>query len=337
MYGRCLQNCPGRSILSVFEQNPKGGDQWPGPLRRLLRSASASRSTATCRPSSDPGASASRLNGAPHRHRARLGGGRWVSSMELSLPDMPIGMGGRRACAAPHPGEPCRQRGRRKLAADQRRPRPSRSRFAAPRRCIPRGGTRGSPIKAVLLTGAEIDQAAGLLSLRERETFTICGTAATLAALADNTMFSALAPDLVTRRAAVPGEPLALPGGLQAQLFTVPGKVPLYLEGENPETASETAANVGVEISAGSARLAFIPGAAAVTPAMMERIGRARRRAVRRHAVSRRRDDRQRDRHQDRPPHGAHAHRRRRTARLRRSTGLPRGASISTSTTPIRS
>jgi pyrroloquinoline quinone biosynthesis protein B len=139
----------------------------------------------------------------------------------------------------------------------------------------PRNGTRGSPIKAVLLTGAEIDQAAGLLCLREREAFTICGTAATLAALADNTMFSALAPDLVTRRAAVPGEPLALPGGLQAQLFTVPGKVPLYLEGENPETATETAANVGVEISAGNARLAFIPGAAAVTPAMMERIARA--------------------------------------------------------------
>jgi pyrroloquinoline quinone biosynthesis protein B len=139
----------------------------------------------------------------------------------------------------------------------------------------PRNGTRGSPIKAVLLTGAEIDQVAGLLSLRERETFTICGTAATLAALADNTMFSALAPDLVTRRAAVPGEALAFPGGVQAQLFIVPGKVPLYLEGESPETASETAANVGVEISSGNARLAFIPGAAAVTATMMERIARA--------------------------------------------------------------
>ena len=32
----------------------------------------------------------------------------------------------------------------------------------------PRVGTRGSPIKAVILTGAEIDQIAGLLSLRER-------------------------------------------------------------------------------------------------------------------------------------------------------------------------
>ena len=139
----------------------------------------------------------------------------------------------------------------------------------------PRSGMRGSPLKAVLLTGAEIDQVAGLLSLREREPFTICATAATLAALADNAMFAALAADVVTRRALVPGETLALPGAVQAQLFTVPGKAPLYLEGENPETASETAANVGVEISAASARLVFIPGAAAVTPAMMERIARA--------------------------------------------------------------
>ena len=55
----------------------------------------------------------------------------------------------------------------------------------------------------------------------------------------------------------------------------VPGKVPLYLEGENPETASETPSNVGVEISAGGARIAYIPGAAAVTAAMSERMARA--------------------------------------------------------------
>jgi len=139
----------------------------------------------------------------------------------------------------------------------------------------PRTGTRGSPIKAVVLTGGEIDQVAGLLSLREREPFTVCATAATLAALADNPIFGVLAPDLVIRQAAVPGEPLKLPGGLEAQLFTVPGKLPLYLEGENPETASETAANVGVEISAGGARMTYVPGAAAVTAAMSERMARA--------------------------------------------------------------
>jgi pyrroloquinoline quinone biosynthesis protein B len=137
----------------------------------------------------------------------------------------------------------------------------------------PRGETRGSPIKAVVLTGAEIDQATGLLSLREREPFAIYATAATLAAIAGNTMFSAL--DQVTRHAVVPGEDIALPGGVTAQLFMVPGKVPLYLEGENPETAMESAANVGVEIAAGGARLLFIPGAAGVTTAMRERMARA--------------------------------------------------------------
>src|SRR6476620_3412273 len=139
----------------------------------------------------------------------------------------------------------------------------------------PRVDTRGSPIKAVILTGAEIDQIAGLLSLRERESFAIYGTPGTLAALAGNAMFGVLAPDVVKRQAVAPGTPVALPGGLQAELFTVPGKAPLYLEGENPQTAVETDANVGVELSAGSARISFIPGAAAVTPAVAERIARA--------------------------------------------------------------
>ena len=139
----------------------------------------------------------------------------------------------------------------------------------------PRSATRGSPIETVILTGAEIDQVAGLLCLREREPFGICATAATLAALADNPMFGVLAPDLVRRQAIAPGAWLALAGGLSAQLFTVPGKVPLYLEGEDPETASETAANVGIELAAADARIAYIPGAAAVTPGMMQRLARA--------------------------------------------------------------
>ena len=49
----------------------------------------------------------------------------------------------------------------------------------------------------MILTGAEIDQVTGLLSLREREPFAVCATGPTLAALADNSMFAALAPDVV--------------------------------------------------------------------------------------------------------------------------------------------
>ena len=136
----------------------------------------------------------------------------------------------------------------------------------------PHNAIRGSPIKAVLLTGAEIDQVAGLLSLREREPFLLCATAVTLATLAENAMFGVLTPEVVTRKALVPAAPLALPGGLQVELFTVPGKVPLYLEGENPDTASETAANVGVQICAEKARLLYIPGAAALTATMRARM-----------------------------------------------------------------
>jgi pyrroloquinoline quinone biosynthesis protein B len=139
----------------------------------------------------------------------------------------------------------------------------------------PCGGTRGSPIKAVLLTGAEIDQVAGLLSLREREAFTLYGTPSALSVIDGNSVFGVLPPAVVTRRAIRPGETYALPGHVRAEFFTVPGKAPLYAEGEDPETMSETAGNMGVELCAGGARLAYVPGAAAVTADMLARLARA--------------------------------------------------------------
>jgi pyrroloquinoline quinone biosynthesis protein B len=150
-----------------------------------------------------------------------------------------------------------------------------RAQIQANESLYPRGEARGSPIAAVVLTGAEIDQTAGLLSLRERSPFTLYATAATLAAIADNPMFAALASDVVSRHAVVPGERFALGYGLEAELFIVPGKVPLYLEGDDPDTASESAANVGVEIFNGASRLAYVPGAAAITPAVLQRLARA--------------------------------------------------------------
>ena len=150
-----------------------------------------------------------------------------------------------------------------------------RSQIQANSRLHPRGGMRSSPIEAMILTGAEVDQTAGLLSLRERTPFTLIATAATLAAVADNPMFGVLSPDVVWRRAVAPGAPFSIGDNLKAELFIVPGKLPLYLEADNPDTASETAANVGVEISDGAKRLAYVPGAAAVTPAVEARLKRA--------------------------------------------------------------
>ena len=150
-----------------------------------------------------------------------------------------------------------------------------RAQLAATPALHPRGGLRASPIEAVVLTGGEIDQTAGLLNLRERQPFAIYGTAETLGALKDNPMFAVLAGDVVIRRTVPLGAPFALPGGLTAELFTVPGKVPLYLESGAVKTDEETGANVGAEITAGDARLVFVPGAASVTAALRERLARA--------------------------------------------------------------
>jgi pyrroloquinoline quinone biosynthesis protein B len=139
----------------------------------------------------------------------------------------------------------------------------------------PRADLRSSPIAAVILTGAEVDQVAGLLTLRERQAFTVLATDDTLAALEANPIFGVLAADAVRRRTVALGVRFPLPGGLEAELFAVPGKVALYLEGEAPALAAETGANVGVEIVCGARRLAYVPGAAAVPPALRERLAGA--------------------------------------------------------------
>jgi pyrroloquinoline quinone biosynthesis protein B len=137
----------------------------------------------------------------------------------------------------------------------------------------PRGALRGSPIDAVVLTGAEIDQIAGLLSLRESTPFALYATPASHAAVAANAMFGAMGS--MTRRAVNPGEHFTLADGIEATLFMVPGKLPLYLEGAAPELDAESATNVGIELQRENARLLFVPGAAAVTDAMRERFARA--------------------------------------------------------------
>jgi pyrroloquinoline quinone biosynthesis protein B len=136
-------------------------------------------------------------------------------------------------------------------------------------------GLRHSPIDAVVLTGAEVDQVTGLLSLRERQAFALYATAETLGVLADNRIFDALAPDMVSRRAVTLSKSFDLPGGLSAELFAVPGKVPLYLEGRDPAIGAETGATVGIEVCADGARLAFVPGSATITPALTQRLARA--------------------------------------------------------------
>ena len=90
-----------------------------------------------------------------------------------------------------------------------------------------------------MLTGAEIDQIAGLLHLRERQPFSIVATADVLKGLGANPIFGVLASDVVQRMSAGIGDSFFPAPGLIAEFFAVPGKLPLYLEGENPATADQ--------------------------------------------------------------------------------------------------
>ncbi|WP_113889805.1 pyrroloquinoline quinone biosynthesis protein PqqB [Roseiarcus fermentans] len=139
----------------------------------------------------------------------------------------------------------------------------------------PKGRGRQSPIAAVLLTNTDVDHAAGLLALRERQPFTIWGTRATLDTIGANRIFDVVGPDIVARRAVRLGEPFEPLPGLAVELFPVPGKVPLWLEEGDVETDAIGEGTVGVAVEAGGRRLVYAPGCARVTDALHERIASA--------------------------------------------------------------
>jgi len=146
----------------------------------------------------------------------------------------------------------------------------------------PNHGLRSSPIAGVVLTGGDVDAIAGLLTLRERQAFTVYATARIHDVLDANPIFEVLARDVVQRQRVTIGTsfPLTLPdgkpSGLSLELFAVPGKVPLYLE--HSATAPpivESEDTVGALVTDGQRRLFFIPGCAGMTVALVQRLQRA--------------------------------------------------------------
>jgi pyrroloquinoline quinone biosynthesis protein B len=136
----------------------------------------------------------------------------------------------------------------------------------------PRHGARHSPIKAVVLTNADIDHIAGLLVLRERQAFTVYATAKNHAILAQNSVFQVLASDVVERSTMVMDHPFDIGFGLRVRAFTVPGKVALFME-QNDDVrigdVSET--TIGLEVSAHGKRVVYIPGCAETNETVRDR------------------------------------------------------------------
>ncbi|WP_240613743.1 pyrroloquinoline quinone biosynthesis protein PqqB [Salinicola acroporae] len=136
----------------------------------------------------------------------------------------------------------------------------------------PREGRRHTPIASVLLTNADVDHIGGLLNLRESSPFRLLATPIIQDVLRGSPIFEVLNPDYVSRESIVLGRPFALLEGLQARLFAVPGKTALYLEGDQVEIGVEDESTVGVELTSGDKRAFYIPGCAAMTPALAARL-----------------------------------------------------------------
>jgi pyrroloquinoline quinone biosynthesis protein B len=140
----------------------------------------------------------------------------------------------------------------------------------------PRDGLRSSPIAGVVLTGAEVDNIAGLLTLRERHSFTVYATAAVHGVLDANPIFEVLDRRIVRRQTVPLDTPIDTGLQLTFTLFAVPGKVPLYLEAAGSTPAVETGEMaVGISVTDGQSTLHYVPGCAAMTPALAARLRKA--------------------------------------------------------------
>ena len=146
----------------------------------------------------------------------------------------------------------------------------------------PAEGRRHSPIAGVVLTNADVDHVAGLLTLREGQPLTVYGTRRVQDTLAANPVFNVLNPDLVRRRVLVPEREteLALPDGLATGIdivaFPVPGKVALYLEdpaaGDTFGTVAEDTVGLRVIDRASGRWFFYVPGCASLPDDLARRL-----------------------------------------------------------------
>jgi len=145
----------------------------------------------------------------------------------------------------------------------------------------PRRGARHSPIAAVVLSNADVDHVAGLLTLRENQTLAVYASDRIHAALRDNPVFNVLNPSVVARRVLSLDQPVTVAGfddaslGLQVTAFSVPGKVALYLENEKagPGFGTQSGDTIGLEIRVDERRRFFyLPACAALSPELMARL-----------------------------------------------------------------
>ncbi len=144
------------------------------------------------------------------------------------------------------------------------------------------GPLRNSPIKAVVVTNADVDHIIGLINLREAQPFSIYGSSRVLATIEANSVFNVCNKPIVPRREL----PLdsrnrarrrrGRPWASRSKPFAVPGKVALFLEDAKAggNFGSRDGDTIGLKVTetATGKHFFYIPGCAEVDPPLAARI-----------------------------------------------------------------
>ena len=134
---------------------------------------------------------------------------------------------------------------------------------------------RNTPIKAVIVTNADVDNIAGLLNLREKQKFKLFGPEKVLEVINKNSIFSVLDPVCVKKHPLETGQVVSPIPDLQIELFHVPGKAPLYLERSLGIESGNFGFTSGVEVRTKQSTTLIISSCAYLDDPLKERIARA--------------------------------------------------------------
>ena len=135
-------------------------------------------------------------------------------------------------------------------------------------------GPRNTPIKAVIVTNADVDNVAGLLNLREKQEFRLYGPAKVLDILKNNNIFAVLDPEFVSQQSLEADQIISPIPDLTIELFNVPGKAPLYLEDSLGIESGDLGFTSGIEIQTTDSSALIISSCAHLNDALKERITR---------------------------------------------------------------
>jgi pyrroloquinoline quinone biosynthesis protein B len=144
---------------------------------------------------------------------------------------------------------------------------------------LPTGALRGSPVEGALLTGADLDQVLGLLTLREGPLIAVHATAAVQRSLAAGlSLPSALEAYAGASWREPPLAPALLPcrdgspSGLRYAAFVLPGRPPRYLRGRTGPAPGDCVGYVITDEATGG-RLVVAPGVPALDEKVLDLLG----------------------------------------------------------------